>query len=70
VSAYGVRSKIAHGDAPKPRDLKVKGEQESLDDFVRAIENVVRHSLREALDRAADPNSTWPPDWDDLTLPQ
>jgi Apea-like HEPN len=69
-SAYGVRSKVVHGDVPKPKDLKVKGAQVSLADFVQATEGVVRQGLREALNRATDPGSTWPPDWDALTLPK
>jgi hypothetical protein len=64
-SAYGVRSKIVHGDEPKARDLKVKDVQVSLVKFVQATEEVVRQGLREALNRATG----WPPDWDGLTLP-
>jgi hypothetical protein len=65
-SAYGVRSKIVHGDEPKPKDLKVKGAQVPLAEFVQATEEVVRQGLREALNRAAG----WPPDWDGMTLPK
>jgi hypothetical protein len=68
-SAYGVRSKIVHGELPKPKDVKVKGVQVPLADFVQTIEQVVRSGVREALRRAVDPQSVWPPDWDDLTLP-
>ena len=63
------RSKIVHGDAPKAADLKMKGTQAALTDFVQAIENIVRQALREAVERDADPTSTWPPDWDALTVP-
>jgi hypothetical protein len=65
-SAYAVRSKIVHGDEPKPKDLKVKGVPVPLAEFVQATEDVVRHGLREALNRAAG----WPPDWDGMTLPK
>jgi hypothetical protein len=34
-SAYGVRSKIVHGELPKPKDVKVKGVQVPLADFVQ-----------------------------------
>ena len=64
-----VRSKIVHGELPKPKDIKVKGVQVPLADFVQTIEQVVRSGVREALRRAVDPQSVWPPDWDDLTLP-
>jgi hypothetical protein len=40
-SAYGVRSKIVHGDEPKQKDLKVKGAQVPLTEFVQATEEVV-----------------------------
>jgi hypothetical protein len=69
-SAYAVRSKIVHGEAPKAKDVKVKEAQVPLADFIQAIEGVVRQGLREALTRAANPTSTWPPDWDDMTLPR
>ena len=49
--------------------VKVKGVQVPLADFVQTIEQVVRSGVREALRRAVDPQSVWPPDWDDLTLP-
>ena len=65
-SAYNVRSKIVHGDEPRPKDLKVKGAQVPLAEFVQATEDVVRQGLREALNRAAG----WPPDWDGMTLPK
>jgi hypothetical protein len=68
-NAYKVRSKIVHGDVPKMADLKVKGVQVSLTDFVQAIEDIVRQALRAAVDRNANPTSTWPPNWDALTLP-
>jgi hypothetical protein len=68
-NAYKVRSKIVHGDVPKTADLKVRGTQVSLMDFVQAIEDIVRQALRKAIDRDADPTSSWPPDWDALTLP-
>jgi hypothetical protein len=65
-SAYAVRSKIVHGDEPRPKDLKVKGMQVQLAEFVQATEEVVRQGLREALNRVA----AWPPDWDGMTLPK
>jgi len=65
-SAYAVRSRIVHGDEPRPKDLKVKGVQVPLAEFVQATEEVVRQGLREALNRAA----RWPPDWDGMTLPK
>jgi hypothetical protein len=65
-SAYSVRSKIVHGDEPRPKDLKVKGVQVPLAEFVQATEEVVRQGLREALNRAVG----WPPDWDGMTLPK
>jgi Apea-like HEPN len=69
-SAYDVRSKIVHGDEPKPKDLKVKGAQVSLPDFIQATEEVVRQGLTEALHRATSPKDKWPPDWDAMTLPK
>jgi hypothetical protein len=63
--AYGVRSKIVHGDVPRASDLKVRGARVSLTEFVQAIEDVIRQALREAVSR-----STWPPNWDDLTVPR
>jgi Apea-like HEPN len=68
-SAYGVRSKIVHGEVPKAMDLKVKRTQVSLTDFVQATEEVIRQGLREGLQRASDPKGKWPPDWDEMTLP-
>jgi Apea-like HEPN len=68
-SAYAVRSKIVHGDVPRPRDLKVKGAPVPLADFVQATEEVVRQGLREGLNRATTPRVKWPPDWDAMTLP-
>jgi hypothetical protein len=69
-SAYRVRSKVVHGEAPKSKDLKVKGVQASLADFVQAIEDVIRQGLGEALRRAVDPKGKWPPDWDDMIVPK
>jgi hypothetical protein len=69
-SGYHVRSTIVHGKSPKPKDLVVRGAQVPLLDFVQAIEFVIRDGLRTALNRATDPQSKWPPDWDDLTLPK
>ncbi len=69
-SAYGVRSKIVHGEAPRAKDLKVKGAQVPLADFVQATEEVIRQGLREALNRALAPKGKWPPDWDEMTLPK
>lgn len=69
-AAYQVRSTIVHGDEPKPNHLQVKGQRVALDEFVQATRDVVVQGAREALARVADPNSTWPPDWDGLTLPQ
>jgi hypothetical protein len=69
-SAYGVRSKIVHGQVPNPKDLKTKGAQVSLAEFVQAIEEVIRHGLQKALSRAASPKDKWPPDWDGMTLPR
>jgi hypothetical protein len=69
-SAYDVRSKIVHGNTPRPRDLKVKGAPVPLADFVQATEEVVRQGLREGLNRAATPRVKWPPDWDGMTLPK
>jgi hypothetical protein len=65
-SAYVVRSRIVHGDTPRPKDLKVKGVEVPLAEFVQATEEVVRQGLREALNRVAG----WPPDWDAMTLPK
>jgi Apea-like HEPN len=67
--AYIVRSKIVHGDVPKPKDLKVKGASVSLPEFVQATEGVVRQGLRRALSQATDSRAKWPPDWDAMTLP-
>jgi Apea-like HEPN len=69
-SAYDARSKIVHGEEPKSKDLKVKGAQALLPDFVQATEGVVRQGLREALNRATSPKDKWPPDWDAMTLPK
>jgi hypothetical protein len=69
-SAYGVRSKIVHGDVPKPKDLKVKGTQVTLADFVHATEQVVRLGLAVALEQTTSPKDEWPPDWDAMTLPK
>jgi Apea-like HEPN len=44
-SAYDVRSKIVHGEEPKPKDLRLKGARVSLMDFVQATEEVVRQGL-------------------------
>lgn len=66
-SAYGVRSAIVHGETPRPKDLKVKGAQVPLVDFVQATEEVVRQGLRASLQR--ETKGKWPPDWDGMTLP-
>jgi hypothetical protein len=68
-AAYSVRSIVVHGNEPKPRDMKVKGQPVSLPEFVQATEDVVRQGLRRALAEAASPKGNWPPDWDELTLP-
>jgi hypothetical protein len=67
-SGYDVRSTLVHGDEPRPKDLKVKGGQVSLAEFVQATEEVVRQGLRAALQRAM--RGKWPPDWDGMTLPK
>jgi hypothetical protein len=69
-AAYSVRSKIVHGEAPKTNDVRVKGEQVPLADFIQAIAKVVRQGLAEALTRAVDTASVWPTDWDGMTLPK
>ena len=69
-SAYTVRSKIVHGELPKPKDVKVKGTPVPLAEFVQSVEDVVRQGMRIALRRAADPKDTWPPNWDDMITPK
>jgi hypothetical protein len=68
-AAYNVRSKIVHGDEPKPKDMKVKDMPKLLPEFVQASEEVVRQGLKKALAEAASSKGKWPPDWDGLTLP-
>jgi hypothetical protein len=67
-TAYGARSKIVHGGFVG--DLKLKGSNVSLEDFIQAVEAVVRQAVKEALSRLASLDPRWPPDWNDLTLPK
>jgi hypothetical protein len=69
-AAYLVRSKVVHGEVPKPRDLKVRNVHTSFADLVQATASVVRQGLREALNRATSPRDHWPPDWYGMTLPK
>jgi hypothetical protein len=67
-SAYKVRSRIVHGNTPNARDMKVRGTEVPLADFVRETQHVVRLGLREAISRVVDVSGDWPPDWEALIL--
>jgi Apea-like HEPN len=65
-AAYGVRSTIAHGSLPKPKQLVIDGNRVSLTTFVDAIESYVRTALRETV---LQPSGTFlPEDWDDFIV--
>lgn len=66
--AYSVRSAVAHGGAPRKKDLKSHNEEPvSLDAFAEGIEELVRAALVKAVNGVAA-GAGWPPDWDGLIL--
>ena len=61
-SAYDARSAIAHGGNPKPKDIKVRGEQAPFADLVKVIRLIMTAGCRKALVAAS--NQDWPVDWE------
>ncbi|WP_146073555.1 HEPN domain-containing protein [Amycolatopsis sp. CA-126428] len=68
-TAYDVRSAVAHGGTPKPKDIKVRGEQVALKELVNEARHVVAAGCRKAVAAVASSGGSWPPAWEDLILP-
>jgi hypothetical protein len=70
-SGYDVRSAVAHGGKPDPKDLKVKGERvapSELGKFVQCVEDIVRAGLYKAFRQLSDENSQMKIDWEATIL--
>ena len=68
--AYDLRSTVAHGGDPKPKDIRVRGQQASLAEFVLATEDIVRHALHKAVHQISPGAGRSPIAWEDLVLPE
>jgi len=67
--AYGIRSKIAHGDSPDSRNLVVRSQSVTFDQFNSSVEEVLRGGLMRALESASkEPNLKFVVKWDALVL--
>ncbi|MGB8096643.1 MAG: hypothetical protein WCF17_05765, partial [Terracidiphilus sp.] len=66
---YDIRSTIAHGGEPKPRDLKIKDQSVELNAFVQTTEGIVRAALYKALRQIQGTSTRLIIPWDDLILP-
>lgn len=65
--AYNVRSIIAHGGAPKERDLRIGDMRYSLAELVDASRSVVVAGVTKALDHIRSGQiRKWPIDWEEL----
>lgn len=67
---YDLRSIVAHGGESKPREKKVKGEQVTLLEVVRATEDILRAALRKAIKQIPEAGGRLAIPWDDLVLPE
>jgi hypothetical protein len=65
---YDLRSAVAHGGEPKPKDIKVKGLSATLPELVSATENIVRTALRKAMREVPESGRRLTILWDDLIL--
>jgi hypothetical protein len=68
--AYDLRSVVAHGGEPKPKDVKIKDVQVSLLEVVDATEAILRSALKKALDQPTGSAGRLSIPWDDLVLPE
>jgi hypothetical protein len=68
--AYDLRSVVAHGGEPKPKDVKVKDQQVSLSEFVRMTEEIVRGALHKAMQQLSSDSDRLSIAWEDLVLPE
>jgi hypothetical protein len=64
--AYNVRSTIAHGSLPKPKDLMVNGHRVQLSEFVGTIEDFVRAAAASAV--LLHGREFLPDNWDDYII--
>lgn len=68
-NAYEARSRIAHGSEPRPSKLKFKGNEISLEEFCKVLNEIVRTGLVKAIDYTEQNSmSTFKPDWDGMIL--
>jgi hypothetical protein len=77
-SGYNVRSAVAHGGTPDPKDVKIKDERvlsqggqvlpDELYRFVQCVEDIVRAGLYKAYQQAMRENGQMNVDWDTLLL--
>jgi hypothetical protein len=68
--AYDLRSVVAHGGDPKPKDVKVKGQHVSLANFVHVTEDIVRNALHKAVQQLSSGTGRLSISWEDLVLPE
>ena len=68
--AYDLRSVVAHGGEPKPKDVEAKDQQVSLAEFVHRTEEIVRGALHKAVQQLSLASGRLPIAWEDLVLPQ
>jgi hypothetical protein len=66
ISGYKVRSAVAHGGDLSAEDIKVKGEQVSLAEFVQATEEIVRAGLLKAIQGLQETQGQLSIPWDEL----
>ncbi len=68
-NAYNIRSIIAHGGVPDPKDLKHKSQVLSQLEFNKMVEIVVRQGILKAITRALKTkNRLFVPDWEEKIL--
>lgn len=61
--AYDVRSAIAHGGRPKASDLKIDGQQTSMEEVLGETRKVLRAALLKAV-LSTESSDRWTVDWD------
>ncbi len=67
--AYDARSKIAHGNEPRPSELKFKGNVIALEEFCGILGNIVRMGLVKAINYTEINSITkFQPPWDKMVL--
>lgn len=66
---YNLRSDVAHGTEPDPKDLKLYGKPASLFEINREASRVIRAGLRRAmLETIKNPAKRFQPNWESLIL--